>query len=216
MKKKLQQLISEPMRVVGVRVFFVLVSAALLAGQTTPKTQQQIKAALDSHQNEFNYLLGDWQFVASSQQFGKMKGVWSAVRLSEGGQILDEFRVVGDNGQTYYSTMTLRAYNPSLDRWELVSLDRRSGLQNIGTAHREGTDMLIEQKFGATTSQPSLWHIRYHDIKADRFSWSADRSDDDGKTWQKDFETIEASRIGPPRTLEPLTNAHKTTASVSP
>jgi hypothetical protein len=208
------QLTWSRIRTIGAWLACSMLVAIPIMGRDTGKTQQQLKATLEAHQGEFDYLLGDWQFTANSKQFGPMKGYWSAVKLGDGGQVLDEFRVVGDKGQTFYSSLTVRVYNPYLERWELVTLDKRDGLQNFGTARREGPEMVIEQKFGAVTPQPSLWHIRYHNIQADYFSWSADRSEDDGKTWQKDFQTIEAKRIGPPRTMEPLTTGHKTTASV--
>jgi hypothetical protein len=162
-----------------------------------------------SHQADFDYLLGDWEFTAISQQYGKFGGVWSAVRIGEGGQILDEYRIVGDNGETIYVTRTLRAYNAALDQWELVSTDQGSGLQNLGTGHREGAEMRIEQKFGFGTANPSIWRIRYYNIRPDGFSWSADRSLDGGKTWTKDFQTIEARRVGPARSMEPITSARK-------
>lgn len=72
-----------------------------------------------------------------SQEWGKGRGYWTAVRIGEGTTILDEYRVVGDSGQTC----------------------------------------------------------------PDRFSWRADRSTDDGRTWQTDFLRIEARRIGPPRSM---------------
>jgi len=66
--------------------------------------------------------------------------------------------------------------------------------------------MHITQKFGVSTPEPTIWRIRYYDIGTDHFSWRADVSKDDGKTWQTDFLTIEASRIGPPRTMASLTS----------
>src|SRR6266496_2648046 len=157
---------------------------------------------------DFAYLLGDWAFTAANQQYGAMRGFWSAVRLDDG-QVLDEYRIVGDSGQTYYVTKTLRAYNAVLDRWELVSTEGGTGLQNVGTGQRVGSEMHIEQKFGVMSPQPSLWRIRYYDIRPDRFSWSADRSTDDGRTWTTSFQTIEARRIGPPRSLGPLAPARR-------
>src|SRR5262249_44223951 len=58
---------------------------------------------------------------AVSKEHGPGKGFWTAVRLTTG-QILDEFRVVGDNRKTWYATSTLRSYNAGLDRWELVGM----------------------------------------------------------------------------------------------
>ena len=139
---------------------------------------------------------------------GKFRGYWSAVRLAEG-QILDEYRVVGDNGETYYVTTTLRAYNAVLDRWDLVGMDEGNGLQDIGTARRVGTEMHIEQRFGVMSSEPSTWRIRYSDIRPDRFSWRADRSVDGGKTWVTGYQQIDARRIGPLRSIGPLTTSRR-------
>lgn len=181
----------------------MLVIVAPLPAQTSVgRTPEQIKASYDAHQGDFDYLLGDWEFTAMNKQYGAMRGFWSAVRLSEGAPILDEYRVVGDSGETWYVTNTLRVYNAVLERWELVSTEGGTGLQNVGTGHRVGGEMHIEQRFGVMSPNPSLWRIRYYNIRPDGFSWTADRSPDDGKTWVADYLRIEARRIGPPRHLD--------------
>ncbi len=181
-----------------------------LSAQTSGRrTPEQIKASYDAHQGDFDYLLGDWEFTSVSREFGAGHGYWSAVRLAEGAQILDEYRVVGDSGETYYASSTLRAYNAVLDQWELVSAEKGTGLQNVGTAHRVGAEMHIEQRFGVMSQTPSLWRIRYYDIGPDRFSWTGDRSTDGGKTWTTKWLQIEARRVGPPRSLGPLAPAKK-------
>lgn len=182
-----------------------LAAAPTLSGQAASRpTEEQLKARYDAHRGDFDYLLGDWEFSSDSKEFGKGRGFWSAVRLAEGAEVLDEYRVVGDAGETYYSSSTLRGYNAHLDQWELVSAEAGSGLQSVGTARKVGTEMHIEQKFGTMSPKPSLWRIRYYDIRPDRFSWAADRSTDGGKTWEKNHLQIEARRIGPPRSLGPL------------
>src|SRR5437879_13432790 len=90
----------------------------------------------DAHQGDFDYLLGDWAFTSVSREFGTGRGYWSAVRLAEGAQILDEYRVVGDSGQTYYVSSTLRAYNAVRDQWERVSAESGTGLPNAGPGAR--------------------------------------------------------------------------------
>ena len=188
----------------------MLVPVMGLTAQNVPKrTPEQIKASYEMHRDDFNYLLGDWQFTAVSREYGDMRGFWSATRLDEG-QILDEYRIVGDSGETYYVTNTIRAYNAVLDRWELIGMDGGNGLQDFGTGRRVGSEIHIEQKFGVMSDQPSTWRIRYYDIGPDRFSWAADRSIDGGKTWAKNHQTIQARRIGPPRSLGPLAPAKKT------
>jgi hypothetical protein len=183
----------------------ILALAAPLSAQTPPKkTPEQIQASFDAHKGEFDYLLGDWQFTGKSQQYPEFQGLWSAVRLDKG-QILDEYRVVGDEGQTYYVTTTLRNYNGAEDRWELAGADGGAGLQDVGTGRWDGKEMRIEQTFGVAAGTPSQWRIRYHSIGPDRFSWTADRSTDGGKTWVTNFQQLDVRRIGPARTMGPLT-----------
>ena len=177
--------------IVGIVMTFLAINPAV----------QRVK----DHAGDFDYLLGDWEFTSMSHDYGKGHGYWSAVRLPDG-QILDEYRVVGDKGETYYVSTTLRVYNAVLDQWELVSAEPGAGLQNAGTAHRDGAEMRVEQRFGYGSEHPSLWRIRYYDIKPDRFSWSGNRSTDGGKTWIANFLQIDAHRIGAARTMEPLTH----------
>src|SRR2546428_12359116 len=158
------------------------IASSLSAQASGPRTKEQIKASYAAHQGDFDSLLGDWEFTSVSRDFGAGRGYWSAVRLAEGAQVLDEYRVVGDSGQTYYASATLRAYNAVLDRWELVSAEQGTGLQNVGTAHKAGAGMPIQPKVGVMSPTPSLWRIRYYDIRPDRFSWTGDRSTDGGET----------------------------------
>ena len=184
-------------------------TASATTGQTTvPLTPEQNAAALEQHKADFDYLLGDWEFTAHSHEYPNFRGYWSAVRLDEG-QILDEYRIVGDKGETYYVTTTLRNYNAALERWELVGADSGAGLQDFGTGRRVGSEMHIEQRFGVSGGKPSTWKIRYFNITPEHFSWSADRSTDGGKTWVKDYQTIDARRIGPARSLGALAGPKK-------
>jgi hypothetical protein len=161
---------------------------------------------LNGAEKEFDYLLGDWEFTSEDKEHGKLRGYWSAVKLAEG-QILDEYRVVGDKGETYYVTNTLRNYNKFLARWELIGSEPGGGLQDFGTGTRVGNEMHIEQTFGVASGRPSMMRIRYYNIRPDAFSWAGDRSTDGGKTWVKNHLTIEARRIGPARTLPSIAPA---------
>lgn len=192
------------MRPVVLCVFLALTTP--LTAQTSRRSAEQIDAAFNAHKDEFDYLLGDWEFTAMSKERGRMRGFWSAVKLDEG-QILDEYRVIGAGGETYYVTTTLRNYNGAADRWELVSADAGRGLLDIGQGRKAGAEMVIAQTVGVASGAPSLWRIRYYNIRPDGFSWTADRSNDGGKTWIKRFQTIEARRIGPARTIAALAPA---------
>lgn len=198
------------------RDFIVVLCVAGLFGESaasaqaaSPQTEEQRAAAYDAHKGDFDYLLGDWQFTGNNSEFGTFRGYWSAIRLSEG-QILDEYRVVDDRGETLFVTTTIRNYNAFADRWELIGMDRGNGLRDAGSAQRDDGEVRIEQRFGvAAGGTPNILRIRYHDVRADRFSWSADRSTDGGKTWTSPYQTIETRRIGAARSLSALAPARK-------
>lgn len=201
------------MRVAALTALACFVCTVVPSSGQTParKSEEQIEASIQAHRGDFDYLLGDWEFTGTRQTPNggqKFRGVWSAARLADG-QVLDEYRVVGDAGETWYVTTTLRNYNAFADRWELVGASPGHGLQDFGTAQKDGADMRIEQRFGVASGSPHTWRIRYHGIQADRFSWTADRSTDGGSTWVKDYQQIEARRTGPSRSLPALAPARK-------
>jgi hypothetical protein len=73
-------------------------------------------------------------------------------------------------------------------------MDSQNGLQDFGTAQKVGNEMHIEQRFGVAGHAEHAAHPLLQ-IKADSFSWAADRSDDGGKTWTKDAILIEAKSV---------------------
>ena len=154
---------------IGILLIAAVQMTEVLAAQTSPKkTADEMNAAYEAHKADFDYLLGDWEFTTISKTYGKGRGYWSALRLATG-QILDEFRIVGDNDETYYVTTTLRAYNATKDRWELVGMNSGGGLQDVGTGHRVGAEVHIEQNFGVAAQDLSTLRIRYFNIQPERF-----------------------------------------------
>jgi hypothetical protein len=184
----------------------VALFAPALAAQA--RTAEQRQASIAAHQHEYDYLIGDWEFRATNKDYGPFTGLWSALSIDNGG-ILDEYRIVDDSGATIYMTTTIRNWNASLDQWELIGIHPGSGLRDFGTGHMVGGEMRIEQTFGVTFGIPSILRIRYYNIRPDAFSWTADRSTDGGKTWVMGWQTIEARRSGPSRSLGRLTPARK-------
>jgi hypothetical protein len=170
------------------------------AGTRSP---EEMDADFNAHKGDFDYLLGDWEFTSDSKEYGQFRGYWSAARLDEG-QIIDEYRIVGDKGETYYLSKTLRNYNKAMGRWELISASNGNGLLDYGTGRKVGNEVQIEQKFGVASETPSTWKIRYYNIRPDAFSWTAARSADGGKRWEMEFQKIDARCIGRPSKIDPL------------
>lgn len=197
----------------SVRVLIVVTVVCLSAvGQAPSRTPEQLRASYEAHKNDFDFLLGDWEVTVHSTR-GIRHGYWSAIKL-ENGQILDEYRLVSDKGETELLLTTARNYNAILDQWELVNMNGRNGLEETGTAHKVGDEIHLEQKIDQT-KPGAIRRVRYYDISQDHFLWNADATPDAGKTWIPNIVQIEAKRIGPPRTITLTSPNRPTTTSVS-
>ena len=111
---------------------------------------------------------------------------------------------MGDAGETYYLTTTIRSYNAGLDRWELIGMEQGNGLQDFGTAQRDGNELRIEQTIrrrqrGTDSPANPLLRNRRGSLLMDERPVQGQR-----QTWVSDELRIEARRIGAPRSLDPL------------
>jgi hypothetical protein len=181
-----------------------LLAAAASPLEAQKLTEKQVEERVAEHKGDFDYLLGDWEFTSKSMDWGDGGGRWSAARL-ETGAILDEYRVMGDSGQTWYLTHTLRSYNATTNRWDLVGIDRGTGLMSTGYGTRKGNEVNIQQTFTNASGPSRILRIHYYDIMPDSFRWEAALSKDGGKTWTPRHLTIEARRIGAARPVEQMT-----------
>lgn len=166
--------------------------------------QQKIIAYFCENRDMFDFLLGEWSFVGTRGP-RQIQGVWTFVKSPDGPLVLDEFRMQDTAGRTAYVSTTVRVLSPAEMRWNIVGLEPGTGLPQLGTAWKEGSDVRIDQTFnspGPDGVTGALWRIRYYDIQPDRFSWRADRSRDGGRTWETPVMTMDVRRTGPPRRYE--------------
>lgn len=68
-------------------LFASMVGGGVTAQETGSRTAEQMKAGLEAHKGDFDYLLGDWEFTATSQQYGRFRGsgarcAWTRDRCS--------------------------------------------------------------------------------------------------------------------------------------
>lgn len=173
------------------------------------KTEEEARAAYEAHQADFDYLLGDWEFVRTRHSpdgtKNEARGYWSARRSADGAIITDEYRLLAPDGSTQYVSTTVRAYSAAERRWNLIGVEPGQGYMQPGIAWKEGEDMRVDQTFGRPPDTTE-WRIRYHNIRPDAFSWRADVSRDGGRTWVEGYQTLEARRIAPapaPASLTP-------------
>ena len=92
--------------------------------QTPFRTPEQLEANYDAHSDDFDYLLGDWEFTATSKEFGKgLNDVGTAERVGGEVRIEQKFGVMSANPVV----RRIRYYNIAPDRFSWVSDLSRDG-----------------------------------------------------------------------------------------
>ena len=145
---------------------------------------------------DFDFLVGLWHFQFQTRRpdgtFNPpFTGHWSAERKrTPNGFVEDHFR--GDNPGAGWDvgTWTYRVFNPQRKLWEMQGVASENGAWAPGLCWSDARNRFVIQHYGT-----SIVRIRYFDIAPNEFLWRADRSDDGGRTWLRDYWTMKATRI---------------------
>jgi hypothetical protein len=147
---------------------------------------------------DYDFLVGTWQFTFQARSrdgsFNQpFTGHWVfAKKQTDGrGVLLEDHWRPDDASSTWDAgTWTYRAFNPSRGLWEMQGINTNQGAFQPGLMWRVGDDRLLTEWYGAM-----LVRFRYFAIKPDRFLWRADATFDRGKTWIRDYWTMEVTRV---------------------
>jgi hypothetical protein len=147
---------------------------------------------------DYDFLLGTWRFTFQSRRrdgafTAPFTGHWVFTRKQTGGQgvlIEDHWRPDDESSTWDAGTWTYRAYNPERKLWEMQGVNTNSGAWQAGLMWSAGADRLLTEWYGEM-----LVRFRYFAIEPDKFLWRADATFDRGKTWIRDYWTMEVHRI---------------------
>jgi hypothetical protein len=146
---------------------------------------------------DFDFLVGLWTFRFQTRRpdgaFNPaFTGHWTAAKKRvANGFLEDHWRPDNRTASAENGTWTYRVFNPQRKVWEMQGVGSEAGAWAPGLCWSNGGDRLLIQRYG-----PSLMRIRYTSISDTSFLWRADRSDDGGKSWTRDWWTMEARRVG--------------------
>ena len=147
---------------------------------------------------DYDFLIGAWSFTFQSRSEDgsftpAFTGHWVFTKKQTGGQgtlIEDHWRPDEPSSTWDAGTWTYRAYNPDRKLWEMQGINTNRGAWQPGLMWSSGADRLLIEWYGSM-----LVRFRYFAIEPDRFLWRADATFDHGKSWIRDFWTMEAHRI---------------------
>ena len=147
---------------------------------------------------DYDFLVGTWSFRFQARNRDgaftpAFTGHWVFTKKETGGQgVLIEDHWRPDDAESTWDagTWTYRAYNPERKNWEMQGINTNRGAWQPGTMWSAGADRVLIEWYG-----DMLVRFKYFAITPEKFLWRADATFDRGKTWIRDYWTMEARRI---------------------
>lgn len=170
----------------------VLCPAPLLA--QSPSNTAQTAPVYRDGQHDFDFNIGTWrthiktlkQPLSGSKEWIAMEGTVTVRKIWGGKASLEEIEADGPDG--HFQGATLFLYNPASHQWNQTFVNSSTGMLEppaIGE-FKNGRGELINQDtyHGRTVLVRTVWS----DIKPDSHHFQQSFSDDNGKTWEPNFE----------------------------
>ena len=183
----------------------VLILIALLLSAHSVVHAQPGATAAPREATQFDFLLGQWEIELSPKTNGlaamvhgtpRLVGSWKAWRAFDGFGIEDELRVIDGSGNPATLTVSQRIFDGKSRRWLISSLDVYRTRFNSATAQWQDGEMRAGGSGGnSSDGKPFITRSRFHEITAERFRMTQDRSFDEGKSWEEGVLTISAKRV---------------------
>ena len=147
---------------------------------------------------DYDFMVGTWRFTFQARRpngsfTSAFTGHWVFSKKQTGGQgvLIEDHWRPDDNESTWDAgTWTYRAYNPERKIWEMQGINTNVGAWQPGLMWTAGDNRLLTEWYGTM-----LVRFKYFAIQPDKFLWRADATFDRGKTWIRDYWTMEVHRI---------------------
>ncbi len=162
----------------------------------------QNSKAMKPHEklDAFAFIIGQWDcdinFTDEENKSIRNKAIWTGRYILNGNAIEDEYRETNKKGELIRLGLNIRSYHPKKG-WTMKWFDvLNSTWLDLGPKELGGV-IVDDSKiiFKHYADQRIIVRITFYDITQNSFSWKADVSNDDEKTWQEKVFTIEAKRI---------------------
>jgi hypothetical protein len=151
--------------------------------------------------SQFAFLIGKWRCdVRTKGEDGtwqSYRAIWVGRYVLDGYVIADEYRMTNQQGELIVQGMNFRSYSAEKKTWIMRWLNARDSVWlELGPERLGGvrvTPKIITFNLIDTFAPEALSRVTFSNMSASHFTWSEDKSLDQGKTWSE-FVVIEAHR----------------------
>jgi len=151
--------------------------------------------------SQFAFIIGEWRcdagVMGEDGTWQSYQATWVGRYILDGHVISDEYRMTNQTGELIVHGMNFRSYSVERKTWVMRWLNATGSFWlELGPEKLGGvrvTPKTITFNFIDTFAPGALTRVSFSDITESHFTWSSERSFDQGKTWTK-FMVIEANR----------------------
>jgi hypothetical protein len=162
-------------------------------GSPNPKAPSEL--------SQFAFIIGKWRCDVRAKgdngTWQPYQATWVGRYILDGYVIADESRMTNPAGERVGHGMNLRSYSIEKKTWIMRWLDAtRSSWVELGPEKLGGVRVTPKTiTFNLIDTPDTLSRVTFSNISVNHFTWSEEKSLDQGKTWSR-FVVIEARRAG--------------------
>jgi len=150
---------------------------------------------------QFDFIIGKWRCDVRVKRddgtWEPYQATWVGRYILDGYVIADEYRMTNPRGELVVHGMNFRSYSVKKKTWIMRWLSAAGSFWvELGPEKLGGvrvTPQTITFNLIDTFAPEALSRVTFSNISASRFTWSENKSHDQGKTWTE-FVVIEAHR----------------------
>jgi tetratricopeptide (TPR) repeat protein len=183
-------LIDQSIKAGFVRPDFLESDSDLASIRTDPRFPATLAAAEDAitpckrdpETRKLDFWVGEWKLTARN---GRPAGESSIQLVSGQCAVLENFHNVnGAEGKS------LSAYNSLTKKWQQFWVAQIGGVTEYRDSKWDGNTLILYSSTVKANGQPQLIRMSYTPLSPDQVRQFGEISDDDGKTWQRQYDII--------------------------
>ena len=127
---------------------------------------------------QFDFWLGNWELTWGDNG----RGTNEITRILDGRIIQENFASApNEKGQSLIG-ISVSAYDPNAKQWKQTWVDNQGGYLDFVGGYAD--DKMILSREAIIQDEPVKQRMVWHNIQAETFDWSWERSIDGGHTWE--------------------------------
>jgi hypothetical protein len=140
----------------------------------------------DSKYNEFDFWIGNWEVYGIK---GKLAGTSKISKILDNCVLLEEWTSSSAQQGIVFSGKSYNSYNSATKQWQQTWVDNTGGTTEYLIGHFENDAMyFLSRAFPGKNGLTNIRKLTFFKLKDNRVRQLGEISNDEGKTWNTEFD----------------------------